>query len=285
MKDSNTPDLENLTTYLKLILETELELEKSNRIRRLQRLLDQCNSFEAHLNELRAEQFVKELAQQTDNVLKQLDDETRWEFGHLMNAVEAITENMHSAFKEQETTIKEMEVAIVRLESAVSQFELEVRHWRFFFQESRRLFGEKQGKFGELIDKAHNILRENCAIHAYSTPESQERNESIEKMFPEQSAYYRKKMDAAMQKKFSMSRDPDPILMRYRYLTGYPRHKATPEDLARRQEEEARWGAFWDKRRAIEIIAAEYKFPTWRAAFDFLKRQGQKNLPADYPEV
>lgn len=211
-------------------------------------------------------------------------------YSDLLNEAATLLAKQSACIRQLQAENAQLRGKVSRLETTNYALEIETNKWRFFYAATLRLYGDKQGKLGDMLRKAKARLDMDATAYAYE-PEACEALETelatlLGDAWPAAVARDKQRRQA----EFSKARDPEPILCRYGALTGYPRRQATPEDLAYRAEEESRRlstgrGAFVDKRQAIEIIAREFKFPTWRAAFDFLKKARQKNLPADYPPV
>lgn len=258
----------------------QAHLDRQARIDRLTKLRDQCLMLELELNLGRAEQLEPAIIAKLE---AQLDPQGRQLLKELLSYHERVA--IYS-IAQLAANIKTLEGEITFLNKDLNMLEIEALKWQFIFAETLRLYGEKQGKLGDMLKKAYERIYPDAVAYAYDPEGHTWVKEFLTKVFGEE--FINSAIDRDRKKKirdFQKTYDQEAIINRYSNLTGYPRRKATTEDLAYRKEEEVLRGPFLEKRLAIEIIAKEFNFPSWRAAFDFLKRQGQKNLPADYPEV
>lgn len=202
----------------------------------------------------------------------ELDDPHRWAFAELMELIVEATEI-------DERTINCQDEEIYQLER-------QVLYWRYFINESRRVFKDKRGLYGEMLDKAIELLDEDCIFYSHA-PESFDEDEELAKQFPEQMAMARQVRDERLRKKWGMMRDMEPIVMRYGWLTGYPTNRRPTEaDLAERDLLNGTLGRkFRDREEAIKIIASEFKFMSPEAAYKALQRAGVKYLPPTWPKA
>lgn len=224
-----------------------------------------------------AERKRKEKAARMAWLIEYLDDELdsphRWAFAELM-----------------ELTVEAAEIAeraVNRQSEEIHELEREVLYWRFFIGESRRVYKDKRGLYGEMLDKALELLDEECVLYSYA-PEAFDEQEELAKQFPEQIALVRQMRDERLRKKWGMMRDMEPIVMLYGRLTGYPTNRRPTEaDLARREMDNGALGRepFLDREEAIKVITEEYKFMSPEAAYKALQRAGVKYLPPTWPKA
>ena len=107
-------------------------------------------------------------------------------------------------------------------------------------------------------------------------------------LHPEAWARAKQKRDDALLKSWGMMRNPEPMILRYGNLTGYPtKRHPTPEDLERRECYNGLAGrpAYLTREEAIKVIAKEFKFQSPEAAYKALQRAGVKYLPSTWPKA
>lgn len=236
---------------------------------------DQTTPNQEHEDTERAsEEKAARLAWLFEYLDDELDDPHRWAFAELMALIDS-------------EIVEKNEKAISRLAEENHELDREVSYWRHFINESRRVFKDKRGLYGEMLDKALELLDEDC-IHYAHAPEALDEQEELAKQFPEQMALVRQIHDDRTEKKWGKGRDMEALVRRYGWLTGYPTNRRpTAEDLARRERDNGALGRlpFRDREEAIKIITKEFKFMSPAATYKALYRALVKYLHPTWPKA
>ena len=150
-------------------------------------------------------------------------------------------------------TDTDMAMELFRLRSECQRYEAErikleeeVRFWRIFYKESVRLFGDKSGTYEKMTEKAMKRLKGYCRYLA-STPKKLQRQDWI-------SNYENRAL-----KNWSKTYEPELVAAAYDF------YLANPDGVTREE--------------AIQQVAKEFRFPTYGAAYDYLKGECKVNLP------
>ena len=142
--------------------------------------------------------------------------------------------------------------------------EQEVIFWREFYAESIRLFGDKNGTFKEMMEKAMERLHYHCYCEAVYLHERKKLENPINA--DHQSGFNRLKFiedsESKFKKDWNKSRPPTAVLRLY-FSCIYDRSMSNDD--------------------AIKEVKSIFKFPSYMAAYQFLKREGVKGLPSTWP--
>ena len=144
--------------------------------------------------------------------------------------------------------------------------EQEVIFWRHFYDESLRLFGDKQGTLREMTERAMKHLATDCyweATYLYErrktdtpSPPAQKGRFDVER--------FKAARDEKTRQDWSKSRPPGRVQMTYAHA-------------------HLRQGM--NKEEAIRHVAIVWRFPSYDAAYQFLKREGIRGLPSTWPKA
>ncbi len=133
--------------------------------------------------------------------------------------------------------------------------EEEVLFWRRFYSESLRLFGDKRGTLGEMTAKAMHRIGDDCMRHA------------LHPQPPDPQPIGRFDVAAFMAYCDDATRGE--------WAKGYPAARVVSLYIRLTQEDPAPM----DRTDAIREVARAFRFPSFDAAYQFLKREGVEGLP------